>query len=158
MKIEHKPPAEVEKLSYFVGDWTTEGRIQPGPWGEGGKFSWTESTKWMAGRFFVIGHWHFHMPASLGGDGEEIFIMGYDPPAAAYTFDAFSSQGLHQVSKGRLEGDTWTWLSEGMQAGRPVQQRMTMQVLSPTSYKLKFEISTDGSNWALFMQGTATKQ
>jgi hypothetical protein len=158
MKIESKPPTEVEQLGYFVGDWITEGVIQPGPWGDGGNFSWTESTHWMTGNFFVIGHWDFQMPASLGGDGEEIFIMGYDSLAAVYTFDAFSSQGLHQVSKGKLEGDTWTWLSEGTQSGHPVQQRMTMQMHSPTTYTLKFEISNDGSNWALFMQGTATKR
>lgn len=46
--------------------------------------------------------WHSKKPPALGGDGEEIFIMGYDTNPNAYTFDAFSSQGLHQASKGTL--------------------------------------------------------
>ena len=90
-----KPGPEVAKLAYFVGKWATKGTILPGPWGAGGEFSWIESTKWMSGQFFVIGHWDFKMPAELGGDGEEMFVMGYDANRSIYTFDAFSSHGLH---------------------------------------------------------------
>ncbi len=157
-----KPHPEAKKLGYFVGKWTTKGAILPGPWGPGGNFSWTETTKWMTGRFFVIGRWHFKMPAALGGDGEEIFIMGYDANLNEYTFDAFSSQGLHQVSKGTIIGDTWTWNSRGVQPveGRMqiVRQKMTMQILSRRSYLLKFEISTDGASWRTFMEGKATRK
>ena len=153
-----QPAPEVAKLGYFVGKWTTKGKILPGPWGAGGEFSWAESTEWMSGGFFVVGHWDFQMPAELGGDGEEIFIMGYDTNRRAYSFDAFSSQGLHQVSKGTLTDDTWVWTSESIQNGKPVQQKMTMQVLSPTSYSLKFELSSDGTTWMTFMEGTATKK
>ena len=153
-----KPAPEVAKLGYFVGKWETKGTILAGPWGAGGDFSWTEKTEWMNGSFFVIGHWDFQMPAELGGDGEEIFIMGYDTNRRLYSFDAFSSQGLHQVSKGMLEGDIWMWTSESVQNGKPVQQRMTMKVLSATSYELKFEISSDGAEWMTFMDGKATKK
>ena len=153
-----KPGPEVAKLAYFVGKWATEGMILPGPWGTGGEFRWSESTKWMRGQFFVVGHWDFKIPAELGGDGEEMFVMGYDTNRGTYTFDAFSSQGLHQVSKGTLSGDMWLWTSESIQNGKPVQQKMTMQVLAPTSYNLKFEISSDGETWMTFMEGKATKK
>jgi hypothetical protein len=163
-----KPVPEVKKLGYFVGKWITTGTIASGPWGgggkfAGGKFSWTETTQWMTGNFSVVGHWDFTMPAELGGDGEELFVMGYDPREHVYTFDAFSSQGLHQVSKGTLHmgtpnGDTWIWDSDGIQAGTPVKQKMTMRVFSRTRYTLKFEISNDGANWSTFMEGKATKQ
>lgn len=157
-----KPAPEIARLDYFVGMWTVEGTIFPGPWGSGGKFGWTDRTEWMAGKFFVVGHWDFTMPADLGGNGEELFVMGYDTRLRVYTFDAFSSQGLRQVSNGRLEGDTWIWDSEGMQADpqgkeSPAKQKMTMKMLSPTRYILKFEISTDGAAWATFMEGSATK-
>lgn len=156
-----KPAPELQRIDYFVGAWTVEGMIASGPWGVGGKFGWTDTTEWMSGSFFVVGHWDFTMPAELGGDGEELFVMGYDSKENVYTFDAFSSQGLHQVSKGTLrtgpDGDTWIWASEGIQAGAPVKQRMTMRVLSPTRYRLKFEISNDGTNWTTFMEGEATK-
>jgi len=153
-----RPSPEAEKLGYFVGTWTVEGTIFPGPWGSGGKFGWTEKTEWMTGRFFVIGHWNFTMPAELGGDGEEVFVMGYDSKARMYTFDAFSSQGLHQVSTGRLDGATWIWDSQGVQAGQPVKQKMTMKMLSATRYTLTFEIASDGVSWAVFMEGVATKR
>ena len=153
-----RPAPEVAKLDYFVGKWITKGTIPPGPWGAGGGFGWTETTKWMTGNFFVVGHWDFQMPAELGGDGEEIFVMGYDANSRVYTFDAFSSQGLHQVSKGTLRDDTWTWTSESIQSGKPVQQKMTMQALSSTAYNLKFELSSDGETWMTFMQGKATKK
>ena len=153
-----RPAPEVAKLGYFVGKWATRGTILPGPWGAGGEFGWTETTKWMTGEFFVMGHWDFQMPAELGGDGEEIFVMGWDANRSLYTFDAFSSQGLHQVSKGTLRNDTWTWTSESIQSGKPVQQKMTMQVLSPAAYNLKFELSSDGETWMTFMEGKATKK
>ena len=153
-----RPAPEVAKLGYFVGKWATKGTILSGPWGTGGDFSWTETTEWMSGNFFVVGHWDFHMPAELGGDGEELFVMGYDAARSVYSFDAFSSQGLHQVSKGTLSGDLWTWTSESIQNGKPVQQKMTMQILSPTSYSLKFELSSDGAKWMTFMEGKAVKK
>jgi len=153
------PAPEVGRLGYFVGKWATKGAIRPGPWGPGGEFSWTETTEWMSGHFFVVGHWDFQMPAELGGDGEEIFVMGYDANRKVYSFDAFSSQGLHQVSWGTISDDTWTWTSESIQNGKPVQQKMTMQVLSPASYNLKFELSSDGGvTWMTFMEGKATKK
>jgi hypothetical protein len=153
-----KPSPELKKLGYFVGTWITQGTITRGPWGAGGEFSWTERTKWMVGRFFLVGRWNFKMPADMGGDGEELFVIGFDPSPSVYTFDAFSSQGLHQISRGTCIGDTWTWTSEGFQDGRPVQQKMTMRVLSRTSYLVKFEISSDGAAWMTFMEGKARKQ
>jgi hypothetical protein len=78
-----KPAPEVAKLDYFVGHWAVEGTIFPGPWGGGGKFGWTEKSQWMPGNFFVVGHWDFTMPAELGGDGEELFVMVTTPTPAS---------------------------------------------------------------------------
>jgi hypothetical protein len=103
LPMKPKPGPEVQKLGCFAGTWTTEGTIAPGPWGAGGKFSWTETTEWMSGNFFVVGQWDFQMPPELGGDGKEIFFMVYDTNQYVYTFDAFSSQGRHQVSRGTVK-------------------------------------------------------
>jgi hypothetical protein len=153
-----KPTPEVTKLGYFVGSWTVRGLIEPGPWGKGGKFSWTDTTRWMPGNFFVVGHWDFQMPRALGGDGEEIFVMGYDTAERVYTFDAFSSQGLHQISRGTFIDNAWIWTSRAIRDGQTVEQKMTMEILSPSSYRLTFEISTDGSTWMTFMKGRAAKK
>jgi hypothetical protein len=44
-----KPGPELKKFDYFLGTWTTEATIGPGPWGAGGKFTATDTTEWMPG-------------------------------------------------------------------------------------------------------------
>jgi hypothetical protein len=153
-----KPGTEVKKLDYFVGIWTVDGTVAPGPWGAGGKFSSTDTTEWMPGSFFVEGHADFKMPPEVGGEGKAISYMGYDTDENVYTYDEFNSQGRREVSKGTVSGDTWTWTSTANYGGQEIKQKMTMKILSPASYSLKFEISMDGTNWMTFMEGKATKK
>lgn len=153
-----KPDAEVKKLDYFVGTWTTEATIAQGPWGMGGKFSSTGTNEWMDGSFFVVGHSDFKMPPELGGDGKETSVMGYDTNQNLYTYDGFNSQGQHESYKGTVSGDTWTWTGEQTYDGQDIKQKMTMKALSPTSYSMKFEVSMDGTTWSTFMEGKATKK
>jgi hypothetical protein len=152
------PGPEIKKLEYFVGNWTTEGTIAQGPWGTGGKFTSTRTEEWMPGNFFVQGHSDFKMPSDMGGDGKEVSILGYDTAQNVYTFDSFNSQGRHESSKGSLSGDTWTWNSSQNFGGQDIQQRMTIRMLSPTSYAFKFEVSLDGKSWMTFMDAKATKK
>ena len=153
-----KPSPEVKKLDYFVGSWTTDATIAPGPWGNGGKFTATGTTEWMDGSFFVVTHSDFKMPPELGGDGKELSLMGYDTQQNTYVYEGFNSQGNHESSKGSVSGDTWTWTSEANYGGQDVKQKLTMKVLSPTSYSVKFEVSTDGTTWLPFFEGKATKK
>jgi hypothetical protein len=39
-----------------------------------------------------------------------------------------------------------------------VHGRFTMNIVSPTSYTLKYEMSTDGTTWNAMMDGKATKK
>ena len=153
-----KPGPEVKKLDYFVGTWNTEGTVAQGPWGAGGKFTSTDTTEWMSGDFFLMGHGDFKMPPEVGGDGKEFSIMGYDTTQNVYTVDSYNSQGQHESSKGTVAGDTWTWTSSANYGGQDIKQKMTMKVLTPASYSLKFEVSIDGTNWMTFMDGKATKK
>jgi hypothetical protein len=153
-----KPGPELKKLDYFLGTWTTEGTVAQGPWGAGGKFSITDSSEWSLGNFYVQGHGEFKMPPEVGGDGKEVSWMGYDTNENVYTRDGFNDQGQHETSKGTLSGDTWTWNSSQVYGGQEIKQRMTIKVVSPTSYTMKFEVSIDGTNWMTFMDGKATKK
>jgi len=152
------PGPEVKKLDYFVGTWTSEGTVSQGPWGAGGKFSSTDSSEWMDGNFFVVSHGDFRLPAEIGGAGKELAVMGYDANQNLYTYDSFNSEGMRSTSTGTLSGDTWTWNSSANYGGQETKQRMTIKVLSPTSYSIKFEISMDATNWTTFMEGKATKK
>jgi hypothetical protein len=152
------PGPEVKKLDYFAGSWTTESTIAQGPWGMGGKFTSTTTNEWMAGNFFLQGHDEFKMPPELGGEGKGASFIGYDTEQNVYTLDAFNSQGRREAWTGSVTGDTWTWTGSQTYAGQAFQQKMTMKILSPTSYSVKFEISMDGKDWMTFMEGKSTKK
>jgi hypothetical protein len=153
-----KPGPEVKKLDYFVGTWNAEGTIAQGPWGMGGKFNSTDTTEWMDGDFFVVGHGAFKMPPELGGEGKETSFMGYDTDENVYTFDSFNSQGRRERSKGTVSGDTWTWTSSQVYAGQDIKQKMVIKIVSPTIYTMKFDISMDGTTWTPFMEAKMTKK
>ncbi len=112
----------------------------------------------MPGSFFLEGHADFKMPPEIGGEGKETTYIGYDPDEKTYTYDAFSSQGRHNISKGTVTGDTWVWNSEANYSGQQVKQKMTIKILTPTSHSMKFEISLDGTTWMTFMEGKITKK
>ena len=60
-------------------------------------------------------------------------------------------------SKATVDGDTWTWLNDMKMGAMTMKGRFTMKILSPTAYSYKFEMSTDGTNWSLVMDGKETK-
>jgi hypothetical protein len=153
-----KPSPEVQKLDYFVGTWTAEGTIPPGPWGAGGKFSVTHTNEWMAGNFFLETHSDFRMPPDLGGDTKSTGVLGYDADKNVYTSIEFTSRGGRAVAQGGLNGDTWTWTSSEKYDGHEIQQKATNKILSPKSYSAKFEVSQDGTNWTVMMEAKVTKK
>ena len=153
------PAPELKKLDYFAGSWTIDATIGQGPWGSGGKFTSTGTEDWQQGNFFLVGKDEFTLPAELGGSGKGMSVMGYDPDKKVYTEERFDSRGQHTKSTGTLAGDTWTWTSENNYGGMVIQGRLTIKVLSPTSYTTKYEVSADGgSSWMPFWDGKATKK
>jgi Protein of unknown function (DUF1579) len=149
-----KPSPELQKLNYFVGNWTSEGDMKPGPMGPGGKITIKEDAKWMDGGFFVVFHSSF---TGTMGNGTAIAFMGYDPQEKVYTYDEFNSMGEAVHSKGHLEGDTWTWTNEMKMGPQTIQARFLQKIVSPSTYTYKFEMSPDGSNWNLVMDGKDVK-
>ncbi len=149
-----KPGPELKKLDYFVGAWTSDGDMKPGPMGPGGKITSTEHSEWMDGGFFLVIHSQFK--GSMG-NGTGIAFMGYNPEEKVYTYDAYNSAGQAIHSKGTVDGDTWTWNADEKMGGQVMKGRFTMKVFSPTSYSYKFEMSQDGASWTTAMDGKATK-
>ena len=150
-----KPGPEHQKLNYFVGNWTSEGDLKPGPMGPGGKVTMSEDSQWMEGGFFVVIRTKWKSAAM--GDGSGIAFMGYDPQEKAYTYDEFNSQGEAVHSKGTVEGDTWTWTNDMKMGPQTMKGRFTMKIVSPTSYTYKYEMSPDGAKWDVVVEGKDTK-
>ena len=150
-----KPGPELKKLDYFLGTWTSEGEMKPGPMGPGGKFTSSGKGEWMEGGFFVVIHSDFK---SVGmGTATGTAYLGYDADEKVYTYNEFNSIGENNRSKGTLDGDTWNWTNDMKMGGQAMKGRYTMKILSPTSYTFKFEISSDGTKWDTVMDGKATK-
>jgi len=150
-----RPAPELKKLDYFVGTWTAEGEIKPGPMGAGGKFTGTNRVQWMDGGFFLVTQSEFN---GAMGKGAETAYMGYDGDDHTYTYDSFSTLGEADHARGRLDGDTWTWLSETRMGSRTLKGRLTMKMLSATAYVFKFEMSADGVTWNTVLEGRDTKK
>jgi hypothetical protein len=149
-----KPVPELQKLNYFIGSWASEGDMKPGPMGPGGKVSIKDDASWMDGGFFVVIRSTLKSPM---GDGTAIAFMGYDPQEKLYTYDEFNNAGQAVHSKGTLDADTLTWINEVKMGPQTVKARFTQKMVSPTLYSYKFEMSPDGTNWNLVMEGKATK-
>ena len=150
-----KPGPELKKLDVFAGTWSMTGEIKPGAMGPGGTMTETESCKWMEGDYFLVCQDDFK---SSMGNGTGVAYMGYDPNQKMYTYDSFNSMGEAEHSKGRVEGDTWTWSSEEKMGEKTVHAHFIIKVSSPSSYTFKFDMSPDGSTWNSVMEGKATKE
>ena len=150
-----KPAPALRKLDYFVGSWSTEGEIKPGPLGSGGTFKGTNQVRWMDGAFFLVTHSEF---SGAMGKGAETAYMGYDSNDEMYTYDSFNTLGEADHAKGNLDGDTWTWRSETRIGAQAMKGRLTSKVLSATAYNFKFEVSPDGTTWTTVLEGKATKR
>jgi len=149
------PAPELKKLDYFVGTWTAEGDIKPGPMGPGGKFKGTNHVKWMDGAFFLVTDSEFN---GAMGKGTETAYMGYDSSEKVYTYDSFNSLGETDHAKGNVDGDAWIWQSETRMGPQTMKGRLTIHVLSPTTYSFKFEMSPDGTIWNTVLEGKDTKK
>lgn len=149
-----KPGAEHKKLDYFTGNWTCDSDMKPGPMGPGGKMSSDDQMQWMDGGYFVVIHSKYDSGAM--GKGTSTAFLGYDFGEKKYTYNEFNSSGETVDSKGTVDGDAWTWITDMKQpAGKG---RFSEKILSPTSYSFKFEFSPDGTNWTLFLDGKCTKK
>jgi hypothetical protein len=149
------PAPELKKLDYFVGTWNAQGEIKPGPMGAGGTFTATNRVRWMEGGFFLVTQSEFDGPM---GKGAETAYMGYDGNDRMYTYDSFNTLGQADHAKGTLDGDTWTWLSETRIGAQTMKGRLTIKMLSASSYDFKYETSPDGTRWSTVLEGKDTRK
>ena len=148
-----KPAPELKQMDWMVGKWKLEGDAKPGPMGPGGKWTMTEDIGWMQGGFFLVSHNKFSGAGM--GEGSGVSILGYDTDAQKFTYTEFNSWGEAGKSLGTVDGKTWTWLGEDPKMGKG---RFIMNLTSPTSYTMQYDMSKDGTNWTTVMTGTATKK
>jgi hypothetical protein len=151
-----QPTAEHQRLQYFVGDWTTEGEMKPGPMGPGGKIASTDRCEWFEGRFAVVCHATGTTPM---GPAKSLGIMGYSTEEKIYTYYGVDNSGMTMMAaaRGSVQGDTWTYTDEGMMGGQKYTSRVTIKELSPTSYTFTMEMRGPDGKWLPLMESKSTK-
>ena len=151
-----KPGPEQQKLAAFVGDWTFEGEMKPGPMGPGGKMTGTDRIRWLPGNFFIERRFEGKGPM---GEMKGLEILGYDPAKKAHTFNFFDSMGMTGSGTMTLSGSTWTTSGTGSMGGQTMHDRCTLAFgAGSTTLTIKCEMSADGKTWAPSFEGVATKK
>jgi hypothetical protein len=151
-----KPGPEQQRLGYFVGKWTGEGELKPGPMGPGGKITSSDTCEWFEGHFAVVCRSDGKTPM---GPSKSLGILGYSPEEKVYTYYAVdnSNMGMVTVPRGTVQGDTWTYNDESSMGGKKMKTRVTLKELSPTAYTFKLEIQGPDGKWMPMMESKMTK-
>ena len=151
-----KPGPEIQRLKYFVGQWSTEGEIKPGSMGPGGKFTQTSQCDWFEGRFAVVCNTEGQTPmgASKGMD-----ILGYSSEDKAYTYYGVDNSGMTmtRVPHGTLQGDTWTYNDEGTMGGKKIKTRVVIKELPPSAYTFRMDTQGADGKWTTVMESKSTR-
>ena len=151
-----QPGPEHKALGYFVGKWTAEGEMKPGPMGPGGKFTQSDTCEWFEGGFSVVCRSEGKTPA---GPARSIGILGYNTEEKVYTYYGVDNSGMTMASvpRGTRQGDTWTYTDETTMGGAKVKSRVTIKELSPTAYTFRLEFQGPDGKWMTAMESKNTK-
>ena len=149
------PGPEHARLTYFVGKWVSEGEIKPSPYGPGGKYTSTDTCDWYAGRFAVV----CNSEVVMGGATiKGLSIMSYEPAEKTYIYFETNSMGENAVSRGTVDGDTWTWVGENKMNGQTIHSRFTLKRVSNDVASFKFEMAAGSAPVLVVMEGKQTRQ
>lgn len=150
-----KPGPEHQRLAAFVGNWTFEGEMKPGPMGPGGKMTGTDSISWVPGNFFIQ---RLYQGKSPMGEMQGLEILGYDAAKKVYTFDAFGSMGMRGSGTMTVTGNTWTATGTSTMGTMVMHDRCTLDFdAGATTIAIRCEMSTDGKSWTPTFEGKVTK-
>jgi hypothetical protein len=146
-----KPGPEHRRLGAFVGNWTFDGEMKPGPMGPGGRLSGTDRIEWAPGNFFV-------QRSYAVGEMQGIEIFAYDGAKKVYTFNSFDSSGMIGSGTMTVKGNTWTTTGTSTIGATTMRDRCTLDFgAGGSTLAIKCEVSTDGKAWTPTFEGRATK-
>ena len=150
-----KPGPEHQKLAAFVGNWTFDGELKPGPLGAGGKATGTDRIQWLPGNFFVERRFAFKSPL---GDTQGVEVVGYDTARKTYTYNAFDNMGGLGSGTLTVKGNTWNASGTLNIAGQTIHERCQITFgTNATTLAMTCEMSLDGKTFAPSFEGKGTK-
>lgn len=150
-----KPGPEHEELAYYVGNWTSAGKINDSPMGPGGPITATTSCERFTGNFYVVCRSDGTSPS---GPTHGMWFLGYSAERQRYTYYGIDNTGMGaEPAYGQVSGDTWTWEWESTMQGQAVKGRYVTKHKSPDAYDWYWEISVAGGPFARMGEGTDTR-
>ena len=149
-----KPPPEAEQLSYFMGPWSAEGELKPGPAGTGGALQGREMCRWMPGKFFLGCMAETRSPA---GAKQFQSILGYDAGRNVFLVWSFDNEGHAETGTGTVKDGTWTWIVDTKRGEKAGKMRYVMSDTKPDSYAMSVDSSPDGKSWTPVASAKYTK-
>lgn len=149
-----QPGPEEKRLGYFVGRWVEEVDVKPSPLDPGHKGTINETCDWFPGGFQVVCHGDF---SGTVGERKHLSIFSYSREDKVYLYYQIISDGDWDASKGTVQGDTWTWLSDFKSGGKVIKGRFIYKQVSRDAATMKAELKGDDGRWKLLMEMKARR-
>ena len=150
------PGPEVKKMAAIVGTWSTTYDMKPMPGASsGGKYTSTSTCAWTAGGFGVSCTEKLDMGAM--GKVTSVSLVFYDSEAKNYVHSEIASDGEAFVSRGVVNGDTWTFETNTPMMGKPMHSKATITYTSKDACKIKYEMGPDANSMKVAMEGEQTR-
>lgn len=151
-----KPTEEHALLGQWVGEWVGKGEVKPGPFGEGGPMTWTETCQWFGGTEFSV-------VCKSEGDGpwgptKGLGIMSYNAEKKVFTHYGVDSTGWSGYAEGTRDGKTWTFESAETMGGQSFKSRFTLTLETATRMVFSWSVSMDGESYMVMMDGATEKK
>ncbi len=156
MSTVEAPSPGHETLAQWVGTWKGSGVMEASPYGEGGPMEWTDTCNWWGGA-------KFNIVCKSSGSGPMgnvlgMGVNGYKPETDEYYHFGIDNQGWSGYAIGKRDGDKYTFTSKDKMGGKTFYSRWWMKMESETTMSFAWEMSEDGENYAVLMEGTSEKQ
>ena len=151
------PGPEHQRLGYFVGNWRSEGTINPNPFMPAGGFSSDDRCTWFEGGFAVVCN---STGSSPMGPTVSLGIMGYSTEEKVYTYLGAenSPMAMTSVPRGSVKDGAWVYEDQSKMGGKLVKFRYLINESSPTSYSFKWEMLGDDGRWQTVVEGKSMKK
>lgn len=148
---------ELKALDAQSGHWVYHGTTAFG--GKAGTFSWDEHCSWSSNKLFLS----CSFDNDWSGDKVQSLVVdswnAQDKAYWHYEFFAVGGSGAKPFSsRMTIAGNTWTEIGEDDDKGKKSYDRISYVYASPTTVKVKIEVSPDQKQWKTVLDGTGTKQ
>jgi hypothetical protein len=150
-----KTSAEAKRLGVFVGKWTAEGELKPGPMGPGGKMPITRTCDWTYDGIGLLCREIDTIPGM--GKVSHVILISYDAHAGDYVLFNASNLGHIWICRGTVNADTWTWTGQHTMDGETMYLRLTQKWTSKDSFDFKDEGGPAADSMTVRTEGKGTR-